>query len=146
MAIPPIPRASASTEPASAMMSGVEKYRLNRFRHFDQAWVNRREQRLIAQLLEAWHVPGGTLLDIPCGYGRLGPVYSCFGITATGVDVYHDVVQLMLANHMPCESKRACALPFLIYRLLTIRLTLSSAFVFCIVATLMRNGSVYWGN
>ena len=111
--IPPIPRASASTEPASAMMSGVEKYRLNRFRHFDQAWVNRREQRLIAQLLAAWHVPGGTLLDIPCGYGRLAPVYSCFGITATGVDVYHDVVQLMLANHMPCESKRGvCASVF----------------------------------
>jgi hypothetical protein len=80
VAIPPIPRASASAEPAPAMMSGVEKYRLNRYRHVDQAWVNRREQRLIAQLLEAWHMSGGTLLDIPCGYGRLAPVYSCSAI------------------------------------------------------------------
>jgi SAM-dependent methyltransferase len=113
VAKPPIPRVSASAEPASAMMSGVEKYRLNRFRHFDQAWVNRREQRLIAQLLEAWYVPGGTLLDIPCGYGRLAPVYSGFGITARGVDVHHDVVQLMLANHMSGESKRGvCASVF----------------------------------
>jgi SAM-dependent methyltransferase len=113
VAMPPIPRASASAESAPTMMSGAEKYRLNRYQHFDQAWVNRREQRLIAQLLEAWHVPGGTLLDIPCGYGRLVPVYSCFGITATGVDVHHDTVQLMLAHHMPLESKRGvCASVF----------------------------------
>jgi SAM-dependent methyltransferase len=99
------------------MMSGAEKYRLNRYRSFDQAWVNRREQHIIAQLLEAWHVPGGTLLDIPCGSGRFVPVCARFGLTTMGVDVHHDVVQLMLTHHMPRERKRGvCAsifdLPF----------------------------------
>lgn len=113
MAIPSVPRACASADPAPGTMSGAEKYRLNRYQHVDQAWVNRREKRRLAHLLEAWHVPGGTLLDIPCGSGRLAPVYSCFRITATGVDVRHDVVQLMLANHMSFESKRGvCASVF----------------------------------
>ena len=117
MPIPPIPHIPTSTEPALVKMSGAEKYRLNRYRSFDQAWVNRREQHLIAQLLETWHVPGGTLLDIPCGYGRFVPTCIRFGLTTTGVDIHYDVVQLMLAHHMPRERKRGvCAsifdLPF----------------------------------
>jgi SAM-dependent methyltransferase len=55
----------------------------------------------------------GTLLDIPCGYGRFVPACPRFGITTTGVDVNHDVVQLMLAHYMHRESKRGvCASVF----------------------------------
>ena len=99
-------RGSESAEVAHKIMSGAEKYRLNRYRSFDQAWVNRREQRLVARLLDAWHVPGGSLLDVPCGYGRFAPICARFNIRTTRVDVKHDVVQLMLAHQLPREDKR----------------------------------------
>jgi SAM-dependent methyltransferase len=85
------------------VISGVESnpqdYQQQRYRSLDQAWVNWREQRLLAQLLRQCQLANGTVLDVPCGYSRFAPVYACFGITAIGADVSYDMAHLAAANH-----------------------------------------------
>ena len=89
-----------------------------RYRSLDQAWVNWREQRLVAHLLTQCQLAEGTVLDVPCGYSRFAPVYARLGITAIGADVSYDMVHLAAANHT--RHGRECwlcadvlALPFL---------------------------------
>ena len=74
-------------------------YQQQRYRSLDQAWVNWREQRLLAQLLTQCQLAKGTVLDVPCGYSRFAPVYARLGITAIGADVSYDMVHLAATNH-----------------------------------------------
>lgn len=78
-------------------------YQRNRYRSIDQAWVNWCEQRLIARLLTRCRLAGGSLLDVPCGYGRFFPIFARLGMTATGVDVSQEMVQLA-QQHEPLSS------------------------------------------
>jgi SAM-dependent methyltransferase len=73
-------------------------YRQQRYRSLDQAWVTRREHRLLATLLTHCRLANGTVLDVPCGYGRFAPLYARLGITAVGVDVSHTMVHLAAEN------------------------------------------------
>ncbi len=56
----------------------VERYARKRYRHWDQRWLHRREQRLVAELF-ADHGLGGTILDAPVGYGRFQAQLAQFG-------------------------------------------------------------------
>ena len=49
--------------------NGARRYQQQRYRSIDQAWVNRREQRIMATLLADCHLTDGLLLDVPCGSG-----------------------------------------------------------------------------
>jgi len=97
--------------------NGARRYQQQRYRSIDQAWVNRREQRIVATLLTNCHLANGLLLDVPCGYGRFVPLMARLGITTVGVDVCHDMVQLAV-EHYPqfCRGRWLCAsifaLPF----------------------------------
>jgi SAM-dependent methyltransferase len=95
-----------------------QDYQQQRYRSLDQAWVNWREQRLLAHLLTQCQLAKGTVLDVPCGYSRFAPVYARLGITAIGADVSYDMVHLAAANQARhgregwlCAS--VLALPFL---------------------------------
>jgi len=95
-----------------------QDYQQQRYRSLDQAWVNWREQRLLAHLLTQCQLAKGTVLDVPCGYSRFAPVYARLGITAIGADVSYDMVHLAAANH--AQHGQGCwlcadvlALPFL---------------------------------
>ena len=79
--------------------SHPQDYQQKRYRSLDQAWVNWREQRLLAQLLTQCQLAKGTVLDVPCGYSRFAPLYARLGITATGADVSYDMAHLAAANH-----------------------------------------------
>jgi ubiquinone/menaquinone biosynthesis C-methylase UbiE len=95
-----------------------QDYQQQRYRSLDQAWVNWREQRLLAQLLTQCQLAKGTVLDVPCGYSRLAPLYARLGITALGADVSYDMAHLAAANHARHGWQRwlcadVLALPFI---------------------------------
>jgi ubiquinone/menaquinone biosynthesis C-methylase UbiE len=95
-----------------------QDYQQQRYRSLDQAWVNWREQRLLAQLLTQCQLAKGTVLDVPCGYSRLAPLYARLGITALGADVSYDMAHLAAASHARHGWQRwlcadVLALPFI---------------------------------
>lgn len=97
--------------------NGARRYQQRRYRSIDQAWVNRREQRIVATLLADCHLADGLLLDVPCGYGRFGPLLAGLGMTAVGADESRDMIQLVVENHRrPYQGRWLCAsifdLPF----------------------------------
>ena len=107
-----------SKDITSGIGNGPQDYQQQRYRSLDQAWVNWREQRLLAQMLTQCQLTKGTVLDVPCGYSRFAPVYAHLGITAIGADVSYDMVHLAAANHTQHGRQRwlcasALALPFI---------------------------------
>jgi len=82
----------------SCVGNGPQDYQQQRYRSLDQAWVNWREQRLLAQLLRQCQLARGTVLDVPCGYSRFAPLYARFGFTAIGADVSYDMARLAAAH------------------------------------------------
>src|SRR5215475_7012077 len=101
-----------------SIWSAPQDYQRQRYRSLDQAWVNWREQRLLAQLLTQCQLAKGTVLDVPCGYSRFASLYARLGITAIGADARYDMAHLAAANH--ARHDRECwlcanvlALPFI---------------------------------
>jgi SAM-dependent methyltransferase len=97
--------------------SNPQDYQQQRYRSLDQAWVNWREQHLLAQLLTQCQLAKGTVLDVPCGYSRFAPLYARLGIIALGADVSYDMAHLAAANHAWHGQERwlcadVLALPF----------------------------------
>jgi ubiquinone/menaquinone biosynthesis C-methylase UbiE len=99
---------------AGGKQDGARAYQQQRYRSLDQRWVNWREQRIMAQFLTENRLAGGSLLDIPCGYGRFAPLCARLGMTTVGVDVRLDMVRLAAENHAGGRWVRASifALPF----------------------------------
>jgi len=94
-----------------------QDYQQQRYRSLDQAWVNWREQRLLAQLLTQCQLTHRTVLDVPCGYSRFAPLYARLGITAIGADVSYAMTHLAATNHARQGRERwlcanVLALPF----------------------------------
>lgn len=95
----------------------AQDYQRQRYRSVDQALVNWREQRVVQALLQICQLQGGSLLDVPCGYGRFTALFARLGITATGVDVSDAMVHLARDNQVPSGRGRwlaadICHLPF----------------------------------
>jgi len=95
----------------------VQDYQRQRYRSIDQALVNWREQRIVQALLQSCQLQGGSLLDVPCGYGRFTALFAHLGITAMGADVSEAMVHLARDNQVPCGRGRwlaadICHLPF----------------------------------
>ena len=98
-------------------LENVRDYQRQRYRSFDQMLVNWREQHLVAALLTTCQLQGGTLLDVPCGYGRFTALFARLSIIATGVDVNSDMVRLAREEQVPSGRGRwlhadIFALPF----------------------------------
>lgn len=93
---------------------GARAYQQQRYRSLDQRWVNWREQRIVTQLLTAGQLAGGSLLDIPCGYGRFAGACARLGITSIGADLRLDMVRLAAEQHAGGRWVRASIfeLPF----------------------------------
>ena len=70
-------------------------------RTLDQVWVNWREQRIVRELLTGCRVAGGSVLDVPCGYGRFASLFAPLGVRAIGVDVDPGLVHLALESQIP---------------------------------------------
>src|SRR5262245_64070180 len=81
-------------------------YQRQRYRSVDQTLVNWREQRIVVALLQSCQLQGGSLLDVPCGYGRFTALFARLGITATGADVSNGMVQLARDNQVPAGRGR----------------------------------------
>ena len=56
----------------------VERYAEKRYRSWDQQWLNKREQKIVAMLFKDYQLCG-TIMDVPVGYGRFLPILSEFG-------------------------------------------------------------------
>jgi ubiquinone/menaquinone biosynthesis C-methylase UbiE len=93
---------------------GVRAYQQQRYRSLDQRWVNRREQRIVAQLLTECRLANGSLLDIPCGFGRFTALCARLGLTTIGADVKFDMLRLAVETQASGQWIRASifALPF----------------------------------
>lgn len=86
-------------------------------RSLDQVWVNWREQQILEKMVAKCQLAGGSLLDVPCGYGRFMPLLTRLGVRAIGVDLDPALVRLVVQIHVPDSRGRAvCAsifeLPF----------------------------------
>jgi len=79
--------------------NAAQAYRQQRYRSLDQAWVNWREQRLLARLLTQCQLTRLMVLDVPCGYGRFAPLYARLGITVIGADLSYPMAHLAAAAH-----------------------------------------------
>ena len=95
----------------------VRDYHRQRYRSLDQALVNWREQHVVEALLTRCQLQGGSLLDVPCGYGRFTALFARLGIIATGVDINSDMVRLAREEQVPSGRGRwlhadIFALPF----------------------------------
>ena len=97
-----------------AAKNGARAYQQQRYRSLDQRWVNWREQRILTQLLTESRLAGGSILDIPCGYGRLTALCARLGITTIGADLRLDMVRLAGENVSGSQWVRASIfnLPF----------------------------------
>ena len=84
---------------ASLIGNGARDYQQRRYKSLDQAWVNWREQRIVARLLTQCRLASGLLLDVPCGYGRFTPLFAHLGIAAIGADMSRDMLHLAVENH-----------------------------------------------
>ncbi len=56
----------------------VDHYARTRYRHWDQRWLDRREQSLVRELFTRYQLQG-QILDAPVGYGRFQPLLAEFG-------------------------------------------------------------------
>ena len=56
----------------------VERYAQERYRHWDQRWLSKREERLIARILTCYNLKG-SILDVPVGYGRFQELLHGYG-------------------------------------------------------------------
>lgn len=86
--------------------SSVSAYKQQRYRSVDQALVHWREQRLLTALLTSCQLQGGSLLDVPCGYGRFTALFARLGIKATGADIWYDMAQLARQHQAPLGRER----------------------------------------
>jgi SAM-dependent methyltransferase len=82
-------------------------------RRLDQIWINWREQRLVKGLLRECRLEGGSLLDVPCGYGRFAPLFARLGMQAFGIDLDPEMVRLAVGSQLGDDKERgACASVF----------------------------------
>lgn len=95
----------------------ADTYDDQRFRGWRGRIVHRAESTLLKHTLNNHFQPGGTVLDLPCGTGRLLDVYSEGGFIVTGCDIS----EKMLAHarrrfendqHFRFQTANAEALPF----------------------------------
>src|SRR5215471_6254601 len=84
----------------------VQDYQRQRYRSVDQALVNWREQHIIEALLKRCQLQGGSVLDVPCGYGRFTALFARLGMIATGADVSDAMVYLARDNQIPSGRGR----------------------------------------
>ncbi|MEE9167842.1 MAG: methyltransferase domain-containing protein [Candidatus Neomarinimicrobiota bacterium] len=59
-------------------LQDVDRYARNRYRSWDQQWLDQREQKLVKRIFRE-HDLSGTILDIPSGYGRFHRLLEAFG-------------------------------------------------------------------
>ena len=95
----------------------VQDYQRQRYRSVDQALVNWREQGIVEALLKRCQLQGGSLLDVPCGYGRFTALFARLGMSTTGADVSDAMVYQARDNQVPSGRGRwlaadICHLPF----------------------------------
>lgn len=56
----------------------VEKYHKKRYKSFDQKVVDKREKQIVKKIFNKFEI-NGSILDIPCGYGRFHSLLNQFG-------------------------------------------------------------------
>ncbi|MEE8348316.1 MAG: class I SAM-dependent methyltransferase [Acidobacteriota bacterium] len=82
-------------------------------RSFDQVCVNWREQSLVEGLLTKCGLEGGSILDVPCGYGRFAPLFARLGIKAFGIDLDPEMVALAVGHQLGGDREQgACSTVF----------------------------------
>ena len=91
----------------------VGHYARTRYRHWDQRWLDRREQRLVRDLFTRYGLRG-QVLDAPVGYGRFQPLLAEFGaVHALDFNFYAALYQLKrLGLARGSVTGAAEALPF----------------------------------
>jgi len=96
-------------------MTRVRNYERRRYKSLDQRLVNHLESRIIERYLDELCLPGGSILDIPCGYGRFVPVLRQRAATVVGGDRKLAMLQRMrerFEQEVGVVQMLSSALPF----------------------------------
>lgn len=91
----------------------VEHYARIRYRTVDQWWVNNREMHLVNRLFKKYQLKG-TILDVPCGFGRFNKLLNNYG-TVYAADLNHFAVlyyNKKVCSKLPAIEASAEDLPF----------------------------------
>ncbi len=72
---------------------GIRKYEKKRYRHFDQKLINWLEHRIIHKLLQKAHIKNGTILNVPCGFGRFTTILNAFNLKILFFDLHPKMVK-----------------------------------------------------
>lgn len=89
---------SQSTRPFQGKASG-RRYRSKRYSSISQRWVDRREQAVAAQLLDASSgCCNGHVIDMPCGFGRFYPLLQANRLRVSALDQSAAMVNLYREN------------------------------------------------
>jgi len=91
----------------------VDRYARKRYRHWDQRWLSRREENLVQRLFARYDL-GGSILDVPVGYGRFQELLARFGpVQALDFNYYAVLYQhTRLGLARGSVNGRAEALPY----------------------------------
>jgi len=68
-------------------------------RRLSHVLVARAEQRAVRRLLEAVRSEFATIADVPCGTGKLSPVFRDLGVSVVGGDVSAAMMQIARADN-----------------------------------------------
>ena len=92
----------------------AETYRHQRFRRLDQRIVSSAELGLVRRMIGRYAPLSPTVLDVPCGAGRLWPVFAALHASAVGVDILPGMIVGLRATSpgAPALAASANLLPF----------------------------------
>lgn len=95
----------------------VQRYDAERFSSWHGKLVHQAESRALEHAIDRYFTPGGTVIDLPCGTGRLLDVYAQRDFQVTGVDISDEMLTVAGARfkdnpRFSFQKGDAEALPF----------------------------------
>lgn len=82
-------------------METPARYEKSRYRSLDQALLDFLERRMLERIASAHLAPGDCVLDVPCGYGRMGPA-----LLGAGSRVFCADIAIEMASRCAARLRR----------------------------------------
>lgn len=80
-------------------LQSAQHYRDRRFTRSKRwRWIDQQEQRIIGEFLRSL-AKGSTALDMPCGAGRLVPLFADVGVGYAGADASEPMIKVLKETH-----------------------------------------------
>ncbi|MFC1550751.1 methyltransferase domain-containing protein [Candidatus Neomarinimicrobiota bacterium] len=84
----------------------IKRYKENRYKTIDQKLIDRREKSIVDNIFYNFKITG-SILDIPCGYGRFHQILNAYG-DVYAADKYQLIVQYQEEELGIVKSTKVC--------------------------------------